>query len=285
MPSPVRLTAWTANPSTSTNPLPSPSTARRSGGWPIGLLSELLAPEIARRGVTYKRGQGFRQFGETLDDYAVATIARTVLTIAAEHLDPHQSRYESLERVRDMAAEWMDEAHAEAHSMIDDYEEAEAVAQAATAAPTSFYAAAVEGMEARDALALDRETAARVAPFDEYAVALSRTARDLKQSGHARAALARDLRSLLPAPVAEADTSGDDAAAWLSQFDEVDKVRQADLAREYDLDGAPGGLSGSELRALAATRWGMPRALRGYPTFRPARAADRTARETVGAAN
>ncbi|MEV7648023.1 hypothetical protein [Arthrobacter sp. NPDC089319] len=268
---PRTLNDWTRQPVEATNPLPSLSAKRRSGAWPIGLLSEVLAPEIALRGVRYKRGQGFTQDGEPLGEYGVAQIARTVLTIASEQLDSRESRSDSLLRAQAIAAEWMDDAQAFAHNNIDDYEAAENLADVTTFTPTMIYKRLTEQLQAPDALAQDAETAAMLAPWQEHSDALALTARDLAQSGKTRAALAKDLRSLLPAP--SAAVSGEArVVSWLSQFDDVDLLLRSDVGRYYVEDGEPGKLPSGEVRALAAARWGEPRKFQGQFVYRPARA-------------
>lgn len=257
--------------------LPSLSALRRSGSWPVGLLPlDLIAEYLALvGGVRYRRGSGITIDGAPVDDAEVARLASVSLEIAADSLWSPKLPSEVFEHVLARAERDQDAAQALAHREIqDDYEAAEALSSALSTGADYWRGAADRALHSGDTLAADRAAEGEGERWREHADALRITAREVKASPRARALLLKSLRALLPAP--ETPTvSEDDAAAWLATLDGLDLLRRSDLPRLYEDAGSPGDLPAAELRALAASRWGEPRPLRGIYVYRPARSLER----------
>ena len=101
--------------------------------------------------------------------------------------------------------------------------------------------------------------------------AIRATVSELGTSIAARSRLLARVRPHLPAPsIDSGDTEA--ATAFLVRFDRRGQVRRSGLAARYAEAGSPGNLSPAAFRELAADRWGTPRKLDGYATFRPASA-------------
>lgn len=235
---------------------------------------EALAVDLTRRGLGYARNRGFTVDGEPVSDYEAARVTSSVLTIAAEFLGGTGAKLPSaaIEDAIDATVARIDSAVAEAVAAApaDDPDALAAAYADADAAPWNGRAMLRALNVARrrpDALTRDRAAAEDFARWSEHGDALARTARDVRASPAAQAAMLRALRATLPAG-APASTAA--VSAWLAQWDELDRVRRPVLVREYAAAGSPGALSASELRTLAAERWGAPRPLHGYPTYRPA---------------
>lgn len=104
----------------------------------------------------------------------------------------------------------------------------------------------------------------------QQADALRLTAADVMAAPGRRRNVASLLALELPAPVSEA-TDRAAALRWLAALDHLAEIRRPELARRYAEAGAPGHLPASDLRALAAERWGRPVKSSGNWTYRPAR--------------
>lgn len=263
------LLDWTADPLAAPSPLPSLSARRRSGAWPVGLLPiRELAADLARRGLRYRRGSGFTILDESVDEYEAARMASVTLQIAAEQLAPAPPRSQVLLDHQERLGDELDRIQRDAHAAEDDYETAEVLADALGTGPVGILNGIRSALAAPDVLTLDNEQSG-VPPAD-HADALARTARDIKASAAARSALLTALRAVLPAPTAP--TRNETAAeAFLAAHDGAPFLRRPDLARLYAEAGSPGGLTPSELRSLAAARWGEPRPYQGHYRYTPAR--------------
>lgn len=96
---------------------------------------------------------------------------------------------------------------------------------------------------------------------------LANTAREVRV-GRAASLLLSALQPHLPSPSASAEIAATEYLATLDRLGSIDRPR---LWCHYLEHGEPGGLSKSDLFALAAARWGQPRKLHGTYTFRTTR--------------
>lgn len=256
--------------------LPSLSHRRRSGSWPVGLLPiPEIADDLASFGYRYKRGSGFTSLGVTaasgVDNYDVARKAALILNMAADSLPSATPLGEQWFALAEELEAEVDRLHVETHDILDDYELAEAVYEPLAFMPTRVAAHFRALTESPEGARLAREHDAYGARFEEHADALRSTARDLKASPAAQSTFLKALRAVFPAPEAPAEdeTAVDD---FLASLDNLTTLPRPELLTRYIESGSPSNLSGTELRARAAARWGAPRKVQGTYTYRPAKA-------------
>jgi hypothetical protein len=266
------LLDWTAAPSASPSPLP-PLAAIRRGAFPVGLLPiRELAEDLARRGLTYRRSFGFVVLDERIDEHEAARMASSVLAQAAEELAPSTPR--STRLFADLSAldDETDHLQAAAHAGPADYESAEELFLTTSLGPRALAKGLRIALDAPNALALDRTGYADT--WSDHRAALAVTARDVKASSGARAALLKALRAVLPAPT-ELDVfpPEDLLGPFWASLDGEDKLLRSALPALYASAGHPGNLSTTDLRSAASARWGEPRKFQGSFIYRPARAA------------
>ena len=259
------LRDYTDSPLTVPSPFP-PQSARKtpragSGAWPSDTLpAEAIAVDLARSGVTYQRGVGYAVDGAYRETDQVAFLAVDVLSRTADRL--------LVDRVAKLAAfvpvvERSFAANYEA--ALDPDASEDQIAYDVRSAHMFGGGMVLDLLDATDLdPVLDAETLA-----ERYAIRA--TATELGISIAARSRLLARIRPHLPAPSID---SGDmeAAIAFLVRFDRRGKLRRSELAARYVEAGSPGNLSPAAFRELAADRWGTPRKLDGYATFRPASA-------------
>jgi hypothetical protein len=121
--------------------------------------------------------------------------------------------------------------------------------------------------------ALRAAEAVRQRMFGAQALArsLELTARDLRRKPRAAAIITRRIIARLPISAPAADDLAE-AADWLSQYDALERVRRADVARAYTAARTPGSLTPFALRDLMSNRWGATCKRDGYDVHKPAAA-------------
>ena len=256
------LRDYTDSPLRVPSPFP-PQSARKStragvGAWPSDTLpAEAIAVDLARSGVTFQRGLGYAVDGAYREADQVALLAVEVLSKTADRL--------LVDRVAKLAAyvpvvERSFAANYEA--ALDSDASEDQIAYDVGSAHMFGGGMVLDLLDATDLdPALDAETLA-----ERYAIRA--TATELSTSIAARSRLLARIRPYLPAP--SIDSGDPDAAtAFLVRFDRRGKLRRSELAARYAEAASPGNLSPAAFRELAADRWGTPRKLDGYATFRP----------------
>lgn len=268
------LLDWTAAPSASPSPLP-PLAAIRRGAFPVGLLPiRELAEDLARRGLAYRRSFGFVVLDEHVDEHEAARMASSVLAQAAEELAPSVPRSTRLFADLGVLDDETDRLQAAAHAGTTDYESAEELFLATSIGPRALAKGLRAALDAPNALALDRTGYSDT--WSDHRAALAVTARDVKASSGARAALLKALRAALPAPTdLDVFPLEDLLEPFWASLDGEDKLLRSALPGLYAAAGHPGNLSLSttDLRSAASARWGEPRKFQGTFIYRPARAA------------
>ncbi len=250
------------------SPFP-PQSARKSrreygyptlGAWPVDMLpASALAVDLARRGVTFQRGTGYAVHGTYREPDQIARMAADLLAEVAEALP--------VARVATLSA-WI--AETEAHverayfaTMEDDtipYDDLGDALTTATAFAGSGLIAASHGIES--------ETEAdELIEAERWAI--RKTVAELQTSSTTRRRLLDAVRPYLPTRSATDGIDLAPALAFLASFDERQTLRRSELSALYSEADSPSSLPPAALRALAAERWGEPRMLHGFPTYRP----------------
>lgn len=234
------------------------------GAWPVDLLpASAIALDLARYGVTYRRGEGYAIGRHRAEADEIARVAVDVLSDAAEFIA--EGTADRFARQLAEVEKSIDAAHCQA---LDDATASEETLSSRVRAATIPAGAAL----APGIYELMHDPA--VAEADARALGekwgLRHTADELRASHAARRRLLDAIRPHLPASTT-ASTFAQQLSRFLSAFDDQDSVRRSALALHYSEAGSPGGVTPSDLRAAAAARWGDPVKLRGHYVYRPKR--------------
>lgn len=231
---------------------------RRSGAYPVALLTDHLAHPLAALGLT-ATGSRFELDAHPIDTHALAALAASVLDDLGARL--RRSFRERAQIKSDRLWAEFDASGENLTGLPDD-------APAWLTAWLGRNPANPRVREASRVLSLGSIADHDLPERREKADALAATARDLRTSPAAQRLLAASLGPLLPA--LDPAKSDDLAGTFLATFDELPTLRRADLGRAYATSGSPGALSRSQLYEVASERWGDVSILDGHRLWRPA---------------
>lgn len=280
----MSLFKFAESPTSTPNPLPALDARKvrqvdgfpSAGAWPVALLpGREIAADLARLGVTFRRGAGYAVDGRRVSPEEVGDLVVLVLDLAADEL-PLGRRETAALRLR-LASEQLAIAESRTLDLLD-RAAADGVPGLEMASRDVYIMSTftLRGMVAdakRDLATLPDDPEPSWRP---WASALRATAAELRASSAARRLVLSRVLPYLPAPAPGVlDTAPVDA--FLAALDGRDVVRRSELPGLYEAARCPGGLSPADLRAAAADRWGDPVRRRGIFVYRPASAASAVA--------